>query len=84
MPLPLFEVYDPDGDLLGSYESRANAEEAVRRDIAQRAGEYVISDERFRAQERAEQDAERKREQERRSSIDRQRQTQADFAAKRQ
>jgi hypothetical protein len=37
MPLPLFEVFDPDGDLLGSYESRANAEEAVRRDIAQRA-----------------------------------------------
>jgi hypothetical protein len=57
MALPRYEVFLPAGQLLGVYETRADAESAIQADIQARAVGYTISDEKFRAQEAAEQDA---------------------------
>jgi hypothetical protein len=55
MALPRHELFDPAGKLIGVYETRADAEHAIERDIQARSSGYTISDEKFRAQEAAEQ-----------------------------
>jgi len=57
MALPQYEVFDPAGDPVGVYESRADAEHAIERDIQAKAGAYTIDDSKWRSQEAAEQAA---------------------------
>lgn len=51
MALPQFELYDPSGKHLGTYESRADAEHAIERDVQAKAAGYVIDDSAWRKQE---------------------------------
>jgi hypothetical protein len=79
-----FEVFRPGGSKLGEYDSRADAEHAIERDIQEHAGEYVISDVKFRAEEARKQGEERKKEEDRKVDTERQRAEQERFAAERQ
>jgi hypothetical protein len=54
MALPQFEVFDPQGKLIGVFEVRADAHKAIQQDIQAKAGGYRISDEKFRRAEAAE------------------------------
>jgi hypothetical protein len=60
MALPQHEVFDPAGKLVGVYETRADAEHAIERDVQSKASGYVIDDSKWRAAEQAERDAEYK------------------------